>query len=76
MTDNDKAKAAQALGKAITMRRTEMGMKRTKLAERCVELPLLSEIENGRKSHQLRSSAVSPGARDERCRPHGTRRGL
>ena len=60
MTDNDNTKAAATLGKAITMRRTEMGMKRTKLAERCAELPLLSEIENGRKSRQPRSSAVLP----------------
>ena len=45
MTDNDKTKAAQALGKAITMRRTEMGMKRTKLAERAaLSYPYLSEM--------------------------------
>ncbi len=32
------------------MRRTEMGMKRTKLAERAaLSYPYLSEIENGRK---------------------------
>ena len=63
MTDNDKAKAAQALGKAITMRRTEMGMKRTKLAERAaLSYPYLSEIENGRKqpsAEKLRSLATA-----------------
>jgi len=63
MTDNDKAKAAQALGKAITMRRTEMGMKRTKLAERAaLSYPYLSEIENGRKmpsAEKLRSLALA-----------------
>ena len=63
MTDNDKAKAAQALGKAITMRRTEMGMKRTKLAERAaLSYPYLSEIENGRKqpsAEKLRSLAAA-----------------
>ena len=63
MTDNDKAKAAQALGKAITMRRTEMGMKRTKLAEAAaLSYPYLSEIENGRKmpsAEKLRSLALA-----------------
>ena len=63
MTDNDKVKAAQALGKAITMRRTEMGMKRTKLAERAaLSYPYLSEIENGRKmpsAEKLRSLALA-----------------
>lgn len=61
MTDDDKVRAAQALGKAITMRRTELGMKRTKLAEAAaLSYPYLSEIENGRKqpsAEKLRSLA-------------------
>ena len=63
VTGNDKAKAAQALGKAITMRRTELGMKRTKLAEiAALSYPYLSEIENGRKqpsAEKLRSLAAA-----------------
>ena len=58
-----------ALGKAITIRRVEMGLSRNELRDRCgLSYPYVAELEKGTKSPSARALEAIAGALE--MRPH------